>query len=230
METGGEVEERLKRFYEQRAAEEPERDPEAALRFEKALHAAALRPGERVLDVGAKRGGLAATLGRSGVEVAYTGVDLSEANVAAARAAGLDVVQADVTRPLPFADGSFDCAFCLELLEHLTTPVALLAELRRVLTDEGRAVVSVPSPYSWVEVARELLRKPDPEGHLNAFTTPVVENLAALAGLRVERRLGTSVRIPKTLRLIPTDSILARSRIYVLRPADEVVFAGRRSG
>jgi hypothetical protein len=49
----------------------------------------------------------------------------------------------------------------------------------------------------------------------------------ALAGFRLERRLGTSLRIPKTLRLMPTNSILARSRIYVARPAEQVTFAGR---
>lgn len=219
--------ERLKAFYDLRATEEPPDDPEARLRFRKAAAAAALRSGERVLDVGAKRGGLGGYLRATGLDVSYAGTDLSEENVAAATAGGLEVRLADVEQPLPFEDGSFDCAFCLELLEHLVTPLALLEELRRVLTDDGRAVVSVPSPYSWVEVARELFGLHETEGHLNAFTTPVVTNLAALAGFRVERRLGTSVRIPRTQRLIPTDSILARSRLYVLRPAEQVVFAGR---
>jgi hypothetical protein len=54
-----------------------------------------------------------------------------------------------------------------------------------------------------------------------------MKNLAGLTGFRIERRLGTSLRIPKTSRLISTDSILARSRIYLLRPSDELVFAGR---
>ena len=218
------ADERLAAFYEQRAAEEPAGDPEALLRFDKAIAAAALRPGERVLDVGAKWGGLASRLP---VGVTYTGLDLSEENVRKAAAAGLDIRHADVTKPLPVDDDAFDCVFCLELLEHLTFPLALLEELRRVLAPDGRAVVSVPSPYSWVEVYRELFGRHDPEGHLNAFTTPVMTNLAALAGFRVERRLGTSVRIPLTMRLVPTDSILARSRIYVLRPTDRVVFAGR---
>jgi len=218
------ADERLAAFYEQRAAEEPAGDPEALLRFDKAIAAAALRPGERVLDVGAKWGGLASRLP---VGVTYTGLDLSEENVRKAAAAGLDIRHADVTKPLPVDDDAFDCVFCLELLEHLTFPLALLEELRRVLAPDGRAVISVPSPYSWVEVYRELFGRHDPEGHLNAFTTPVMTNLAALAGFRVERRLGTSVRIPLTMRLVPTDSILARSRIYVLRPTDRVVFAGR---
>jgi hypothetical protein len=54
-----------------------------------------------------------------------------------------------------------------------------------------------------------------------------MENLLALAGLRLDRRLGTSVRIPKSLRLVSTNSILARSRLYVARPGDHVLFAGR---
>jgi SAM-dependent methyltransferase len=218
------ADERLAAFYEQRAAEEPATDPEALLRFDKAVAAAALRPGERVLDVGAKWGGLASRLPEG---VAYAGLDLSEEHVRRAVEAGLDVRLADVTKPLPVEDAAADCVFCLELLEHVTAPLALLEELRRALTADGRAVVSVPSPYSWVEVYRELFGRPDPEGHLNAFTTPVMKNVAALAGFRVERTLGTSIRIPRTMRLVPTDSILARSRMYVLRPAERVVFAGR---
>jgi SAM-dependent methyltransferase len=180
-----------------------------------------------VLDVGAKRGGLASAAQALGLEIAYTGADLSSENVQLARDAGLDVHEVDATNRLPFRDGAFDCVFCLEVLEHLVAPLVLVEELRRVLVDDGRAVVSVPSPYSWVELARELLGLHDTEGHLSSFTTPVLENVAALAGFRVERRLGTSVRIPKTMRLLPTNSILARSRMYVLRPSSALVFAGR---
>lgn len=218
---------KLDEFYALRASEEPPSDPEAALRFRRAVAAARLTAGERVLDVGAKRGGLGAYLRDSGVDLAYVGTDLNEDNVTAARAAGFDVRTADAVDALPFEDASFDCVFCLEILEHLITPLRLLEETARVLAPGGRAVVSVPSPYSWVEVARELFGLHDTEGHLNAFTTPVLENLAALSGLRVERKLGTSLRVPKTSLLIPTDSILARSRLYVLRPAPSVVFAGR---
>lgn len=222
------TDDRLRAFYDLRAAEEPAGDPEALLRFDKALAAAGLRPGERVLDLGAKSGGLGVQARKTGFDVEYTGLDLSEANGRTAASLTLDVRQADLTKPLPVGDAEYDCVFCLELLEHLTSPSTLLAEMRRVLKEEGRAVISVPSPYSWVEIYRELFRRPDPEGHLNGFTTPVMQNLVALAGFRLERTLGTSIRIPKTMRLIPTNSILARSRIYVLRPAEHVVFAGRQ--
>jgi SAM-dependent methyltransferase len=76
-----------------------------------------------------------------------------------------------------FPDAAFGCVFCLELLEHLMAPLTLLEEIRRVLRHDGRAVVSVPNPYSWVEIARERFRIQDSEAHLNSFTTPVMENL-----------------------------------------------------
>jgi SAM-dependent methyltransferase len=217
----------LKTFYELRAAEEPARDPEALLRFRKALTAAQLTSGERVLDLGAKWGGLASTIEAAGITVDYTGFDVSEVNAEAAAEAGLKFVRGDVSEALPFGEASFDCVFCLELLEHLTFPLELLVEMRRVLTDTGRAVVSVPSPYSWVEVVREISGRPDTEGHLNSFPAPILQNLAGLSSFTVDRRLGTSLRIPKTPWLIPTNSILARSRIYVLRPSDKTVLAGR---
>jgi SAM-dependent methyltransferase len=220
-------EQRLSAFYELRAQEEPARDPEAQLRFAKALEAAALRRGERLLDIGAKWGGLGERARASGWDGTYTGLELNDRHIAAAAVRGLDVRSADAGRPLPVPDSSFDAVICLELLEHLPSPLALLEEISRVLAPGGRAVLSVPNPYSWVEVARELTGWPDPEGHLNGFTTPVMRNLLALAGMRLERRLGTSVRVPRTGWIVPTNSILARSRIFVARPAERVQFAGR---
>jgi 2-polyprenyl-3-methyl-5-hydroxy-6-metoxy-1,4-benzoquinol methylase len=217
---------RLQYFYERRAEEEPGRDPEATLRFRKALQAARLSPGERLLDVGAKRGGLGQYARALGLAIEYTGLELSKENVDKAVELGLNVHVADASERLPVGDREYDCVVCLELLEHLPRPLTVLGEMRRVLKPEGRAVISVPNPYSWVEVFREIYGRSDPEGHLNAYTTPVMENVLALAGLRLERRLGTSFRLPKTLRLLPTNSILARSRIYVARPAERVFFAG----
>jgi SAM-dependent methyltransferase len=219
--------ERLSAFYDRRATEAPPIDPEAALRFRKATAAAELLDGERVLDLGSKAGGLAEHLRAAGVSVRYTGLDLSEENVHRAAERGIDVRQADLSRGIPADDGEYDCVFCLELLEHLPAPLALLCEIRRVLAPHGRALLSAPNPYNWIEVYRELRRRPDPEGHLVSLPTPIMVNALALAGLKLERRLGTHLRLPRTLRLLPTDSILARSWIYVARPEDACPFAGR---
>src|SRR5207302_7529097 len=58
---------RLSAFYDRRATEAPSIAPEAALRFRKAAAAAELREGERVLDLGAKAGGLAEHLRAAGI-------------------------------------------------------------------------------------------------------------------------------------------------------------------
>jgi hypothetical protein len=119
-------------------------------------------------------------------------------------------------------------------ISHMRDPAAPASFWERLgfrpdmlrLADTGRAVISVPNPYNWVEVARELFGRHDPEGHLSSFSTPVMQNLAGLSEFRIDRRLGTSIRIPKTSRLISSDSILARSRMYVLRPSKDHIFAG----
>jgi cyclopropane fatty-acyl-phospholipid synthase-like methyltransferase len=100
------ADELLSAFYDQRADEEPASDPEALLRFDKALAAAELRTGERVLDLGAKHGGLGRRAREAGLDVEYTGLELSGENVRRAARDGFDVREADLAKPLPVADGS----------------------------------------------------------------------------------------------------------------------------
>jgi SAM-dependent methyltransferase len=59
-------------------------------------------------------------------------------------APGVDVV-ADVSRPLPFADGSVDRVFCVHILEHLLDFLPLLDEVHRVLRPNG--ILHVLSPW-----------------------------------------------------------------------------------
>jgi len=112
------------------------------------LAALALRPGERVLDLGVGPGLLAAemaeTVGPGGL---VQGIDLSESMLAMARrrplprgAASLEVRQADVTA-LPFDDASFDAAVCTQVYEYVADMPAALAEARRVLAPGGRLLV-----------------------------------------------------------------------------------------
>lgn len=89
----------------------------------------------RVLDAGCGEGVL---VDEYADRLAISGVD---ANYSSAR-----VKTASLTA-LPFDDGSFDCALCLDVLEHLSyeeQPRAL-AELHRVLRPGGELFVSVPN-------------------------------------------------------------------------------------
>jgi SAM-dependent methyltransferase len=68
---------------------------------------------------------------------------------------GIDVTagpQVDVVidphEPWPLADGSFDAALCLQVIEHASDVDNLLSQTERVLRPGGRLVVTVPFAYS----------------------------------------------------------------------------------
>ena len=102
--------------------------------------ALALRPGERVLDVGAGTGVSTAELARSG---AYAiGADLSVGMLRAGRASRRTVplVAGDALR-LPFPDGAFDAVTISFALRNVVDTRAALHELARVTRKGGRLVV-----------------------------------------------------------------------------------------
>lgn len=113
------------------------------------LELAAIRPGERILDLAGGTGDLAAGMarrtGRSGSVVLS---DINGRMLARGRdrladagvAGNLEVVQADA-EDLPFADASFDLVTIGFGLRNVTDKPAALAEMKRVLAPGGRALV-----------------------------------------------------------------------------------------
>jgi ubiquinone/menaquinone biosynthesis C-methylase UbiE len=103
---------------------------------------AAVRPGQRVLDVGCGPGALTAELAaRLGPE-AVAAVDPSASFVAAARGRnpGVDVRLA-AAEELPYGDGAFDAALAQLVVHFMADPVAGLREMARV-TRPGGAVAA----------------------------------------------------------------------------------------
>ncbi|MGY1631727.1 methyltransferase domain-containing protein [Geodermatophilus sp. SYSU D01186] len=108
----------------------------------------ALRPGERVLDVGVGPGLLAADLARAvGPTGRVCGVDTSESMLALAGrrataegAAPVELRCADAVA-LPYADATFDVAVSTQVLEYVEDVAAAVAELWRVLRPGGRVLV-----------------------------------------------------------------------------------------
>lgn len=104
------------------------------------------RPGERILDAGCGTGGHLGFLAEAGA--AAVGLDLSSGMLAAARSRHPEaaLVQADLNRPLPWADASFDAVLCSLVSEHLTDLPNLFAEFHRTLRSAGRLVFSAFHP------------------------------------------------------------------------------------
>jgi len=78
------------------------------------------------------------------------GVDINPHNVDCCRQRGVDARVMEVDQ-LPFAGETFDSVLLDNVLEHISDPSPLLAEVRRVMRAEGRVVVGVPGRYgqSW---------------------------------------------------------------------------------
>ncbi len=108
--------------------------------------AVAAQPGEHVLDVGCGPGFyVEELLDQVGPDGSVTGVDVSRAMlaVAAKRVEGHDNVafhESEATT-LPVADGAFDAAVSVQVLEYVPDVAAALAEIHRALRPGGRVVI-----------------------------------------------------------------------------------------
>ncbi len=156
----------------------------------------AIEPATEVLEVGSGSGGPALfTAQTTGCRI--TGVDLHEDGVAAANAAARErgladraqFLQADAREGLPFGDGSFDAAICVDAMNHLYEREHVLREWHRVVRPEGRILFTDPITVTGLLRREELILRSGAMGEF-VFTPPGVdERLTREAGfddVRVE--------------------------------------------
>ena len=116
----------------------------------------------RILDVGCGAGPLFAALRDRGAIV--TGIDESAGMLEQARRRlgdDADLQMAELGRPLPFADRTFDDVTASLVLHYLEDWGPALRELRRVLTSGGRLIASVNHPWRENLWHREIGLRPD---------------------------------------------------------------------
>jgi len=165
-------------------------------RWRRLTVAAAVRPGDRVLDACCGTGDLA--IAALPVAGAVVGIDFSEAMLERARrkAPAVEWVQGDVLE-LPFEDASFDAVTVGFGVRNVDDLERAIAELRRVLRTGGRlAILEITRPRGvlapfyrlWFDLLIPLAGKLLPGGSAYTYLPasvrrfPGPEELAALMG------------------------------------------------
>lgn len=179
-----------------------------------------LKPTDTVLDLGAGRGRIP-EMNLKGLVREVVGIDPDPCvleNPYLDRA----VHEADPRAPLPFGDATFDVVVTSNVLEHVDTPDALFAEVRRVLKPGGLFVNKTPNRGHYVAVIASLTPHGFHEwvnarrGRAAADTYPTfyrVNSRAAVAAV-AERSGFEVVRIetwegpPNYLRILPPAYVL----------------------
>jgi SAM-dependent methyltransferase len=136
---------------------------------EKALEIAARLPGRTVLDAPAGHGALTVRLLEQGKIVTAGDIDLGKFQVNR-DTANLQVVELNLIAPrLPFPDGSFDMAICLEGVEHLENQWQLMRNMHRVLKPDGYLILSTPNIINFKSRVRFFM-----EARYEFFKRPLV--------------------------------------------------------
>ncbi len=148
-------------------------------------------PMSRVLDCGAGDGSVLAAIDASGRAGELHALEISESGVERIRARNLRTL-ASARRfdgyAIPYADGTFDLAYCSHVLEHVEHPRVLLRELGRVSRFQA---FEIPLDYSpAVDRAAEHLLS---YGHINVYTPALFKFLLRSEGFELVAELRTHV-------------------------------------
>jgi len=142
---------------------------------------------------------------------------------------------------LKFKDGSVDLVTMIRVMHHLPDPRAELAEIARVLSKDGYAIVEVANylharnrikhllkgkkmPLDPVDIRSAANRRADEIAFVNHNPHTVIKQLAH-AGLKVEKALSVSnLRSPALKKIVPKGVMLAAEKL--LQPTLANTFFG----
>jgi 2-polyprenyl-3-methyl-5-hydroxy-6-metoxy-1,4-benzoquinol methylase len=140
----------------------------------------------RLLDVGCNMGTFLHQAKSQGFQA--VGVEPDRAAAEAGVLAGLDI-KCGYLPEMGFGEASFQVVTLFEVIEHLTEPIALMRECRRILARTGRMFITTGNTRSWT--VRFLQEKWDyfalKLGHISFFNPASMVKLAEKAGFEVVR-------------------------------------------
>ncbi len=162
---------------------------------------------QTVLDVGCGSGQLLATLQQRFPQAELKGFEMSQANVAAAKARlgeAADIRLGNILGAVPFPPACADVVVVTEVVEHLKDPIAALRNVRSLVKPDGVLIITIPNGTAWLPlspIAERLARRFRPlRGFLphehplrteqpidTVFTYAEIKSLLRMADLKVEK-------------------------------------------
>ena len=109
-----------------------------------------------------------------------------------------DFIEGDMTLTLPLSDKSCDVVVCIDGIEHISKQFDFISEVKRVLTDKGKIVISTPnisslrSRWKWLMTGHHHKcnspldeNNPTPLHHINMISFPEVRYLLHTNGFEI---------------------------------------------
>ena len=187
--------------------------------------------GSSVVDIGCGGGILAESMATSGATV--TGIDMAEGPLAVARlhqhesGAEVDYRLSTAEELAASEPGSYDLVTCLEMLEHVPDPSAVIRSCAELVTPGGSVFFSTinrnPKSFLFAIVGAEYVLKLIPGGthEYGKFIRPSeLESWARAAGLRLKSSIGMHYN-PLTKEYSLGPNLDVNYLMYFQRPASE---------
>ncbi|OGQ54724.1 MAG: hypothetical protein A3J24_10585 [Deltaproteobacteria bacterium RIFCSPLOWO2_02_FULL_53_8] len=161
------------------------------------------KPGKgRLIDIGCGYGFFLAEMKRRG-GWELTGMDVSTTAVAYAASQGFEVKQATL-ETANIEDNAFDVVTMFYVLEHVTDPAGVLAEVKRILKPGGMLLLRVPHTTPIVEFLKVFGIKNnlyDPPFHLSDFSAATIRRFLEQAGFTgIHTSIGGFTRPPEFIK------------------------------
>jgi len=149
-----------------------------------------IRPGARVMDFGC---GHQALFLRSLSQHISQGIGVDYDSAPSRPAPNLEVRQFHFRDRFEFPDSEFDDVTILAVLEHIPPDLLdpLFTEFRRILKDDGRILLTTPTPASrplleFLAFKLKIISAPEIADHKHYYSRADIESLAAAHGLTCE--------------------------------------------
>ena len=168
----------------------------------------------QVLDLGSnvngtvkRNGSLRYKLSRRGID--YVGLDLSQSyfDKSVPKLLGLSDseifeenkgIVADIAN-IPLKDNSVDFSVCADVIEHVSDPARALSEISRVTSENGKAIIVVPSLYKLDGLDLNHIKEKRHSSHESKLTVSQWLELSRQAGLVLDQQNSQPIGIASGL-------------------------------